>query len=72
VALLVRQILGKNVNRLRMTLELTQEDLADQAQIDRRQLQRIEAGTANPGIEMIARLRKALDCSWEDLFSGIR
>ncbi|MEY2672820.1 MAG: Helix-turn-helix domain [Actinomycetota bacterium] len=72
MALLVRQILGKNVNRLRMTLELTQEDLADQAQIDRRQLQRIEAGTANPGIEMIARLRKALDCSWEDLFSGIR
>ena len=72
MALLVRQIFGKNVNRLRMALELTQEDLADHAQIDRRQLQRIEAGTANPGVEMIARIRKALDCSWEELFSGIR
>ena len=41
-----RQILGKNVNRLRMTLNLTQEELSDRAQIDRRQLQRIEAGTA--------------------------
>lgn len=66
-----RQILGKNVNRLRMTAKMTQEELSDQAQIDRRQLQRIEAGTANPGVEMLARLRKALDCSWEDLFGGI-
>lgn len=66
-----RQILGKNVNRLRMSSNLTQEELSAQAQIDRRQLQRIEAGTANPGVEMLARLRRALDCSWADLFGGI-
>ena len=71
MAALARQILGKNVNRLRMTAKMTQEELSDQAQIDRRQLQRIEAGTANPGVEMLARLRMALDCSWEDLFGGI-
>lgn len=67
-----RQILGKNVNRLRMTLKLTQEELSDQAQIDRRQIQRIEAGTANPGVEMLARLRRTLECSWQDLFNGIQ
>jgi len=71
VALRARQILGRNVNRLRMALGLTQEELADQSQIDRRQLQRIEAGAANPGVEMLARLRKALDCSWPDLLGGI-
>ncbi|MCX6848592.1 MAG: helix-turn-helix transcriptional regulator [Verrucomicrobia bacterium] len=71
VAIRARQILGRNVNRLRMALGLTQEELADQSQIDRRQLQRIEAGTANPGVEMLARLRKALDCSWPDLLTGM-
>ena len=29
---------------------LTQDDLAERAEIDRRYVQRIEAGTANPGI----------------------
>ncbi len=53
-----------------MKLEMTQEELAAQAQIDRRQLQRIEAGTANPGVEMLASLRKTLDCPWSDLLSG--
>ena len=66
-----RQILGRNVNRLRMAQGLTQEELADQSRIDRRQLQRIEAGTANPGVEMLVRLRKALDCSWLDLLTGM-
>ena len=66
-----RQILGRNVNRLRMALGLTQEELADQSRIDRRQLQRIEAGTANPGVEMLVRLRKALACSWLELLSGM-
>ncbi len=54
-----------------MASGLTQEELADQAQVDRRQLQRIEAGTANPGVEMLARLRKALGCSWPDLLEGV-
>ena len=54
-----------------MAQGLTQEELADQSRIDRRQLQRIEAGTANPGVEMLVRIRKALDCSWVDLLSGM-
>lgn len=53
-----------------MKLGLTQEELAAQAQIDRRQLQRIEAGTANPGVEMLASLRKTLNCEWSELLNG--
>ena len=39
---------------------LTQDDLAGLAEIDRRYVQRIEAGTANPGIDLICRIREAL------------
>lgn len=63
----MRQILGKNVNQLRMRRGLTQEELAAHTGIDRRQLQRIEAGTANPGVEMLGQLREALACAWAEL-----
>lgn len=62
-----RQLLRKNVTRLRAAAELTQEELAEAAQIDRRYVQRIEAGTANPGLLVLDRLRTALDCSWKEL-----
>ena len=39
-----RAILGKNINRLRTQRALTQDDLAGLAEIDRRYVQRIEAG----------------------------
>jgi transcriptional regulator with XRE-family HTH domain len=66
-----RVILGKNVNRLRTARGLTQDQLAEGAEIDRRYVQRIEAGTANPGIDVLIRLRRALDCSWEELLAGV-
>jgi DNA-binding XRE family transcriptional regulator len=65
-----RALLGKNVNRLRMERGLTQDELAELAEIDRRYVQRIEAGTANPGIDVICRLRQALRVSWDDLLPG--
>jgi transcriptional regulator with XRE-family HTH domain len=42
------------------------------AEIDRRTVQRVEAGTANPGIEAICRLRAALGASWEEIAHGLR
>ena len=68
----MRQILGKNVNQLRMRMGLTQEELAADTGIDRRQLQRIEAGTANPGVEMLSELRRALACGWAELLDDTR
>jgi transcriptional regulator with XRE-family HTH domain len=67
-----RVILGRNVCRLRQQADMTQEDLAEGAEIDRRYVQRIEAGTANPGFDIVARLRAALKCSWDELLKGIR
>jgi transcriptional regulator with XRE-family HTH domain len=65
--MLPRKSLGRNVVRLRQLNEITQERLAELVEIDRRYVQRIEAGTANPGVDVLARLKKAFRCSWEDL-----
>ena len=46
---------------------MTQEQLAEKAEIDRRYLQRIEKGTANPGVDVLTRLKSALSAEWEDL-----
>jgi transcriptional regulator with XRE-family HTH domain len=66
-----RAILGKNVNRLRTQRGLTQDDLAGLAEIDRRYVQRIEAGTANPGIDVICCVREALRASWDEMLRGL-
>lgn len=63
----LRVTLGLNVNRLRQAREMTQEELAELAEIDRRYVQRIERGTANPGIEIVGRLREVFDVGWSDL-----
>jgi transcriptional regulator with XRE-family HTH domain len=65
--MLPRKSLGRNVVRLRQLNEITQERLAELVEIDRRYVQRIEAGTANPGVDVLARLKKVFRCSWEEL-----
>lgn len=66
-----RKIFGRNVARIRAELGLTQERLCEQADIDRSYLQRIENGTSNPTIEVAARLKNALECSWDTLLHDI-
>jgi len=63
-------MLGQNIVKLRMAKELTQETLAEKAEISHRYLQSIEAGQKQPGINVVVRLRGALECSWEALFQG--
>ena len=58
------------MNRLRQLHGMTQETLAEKAEIDRRYVQRIERGTANPGVEVLSRLRKSFRCSWDELLGG--
>lgn len=55
------------MTRLRGVRRLTQERLAELVEVDRRYIQRIEAGTANPGIDVLSRLKKALGVSWTRL-----
>ena len=54
--------LGGNIRRIRTSLEMSQERLAELADINARTLQRIEAGEINILITTVARIRSALGC----------
>lgn len=61
------------VNRLiglRKQLGLTQQALADEINLHVNQIKRYEAGTAQPTLETLARLAKALHTSLDDLVFG--
>lgn len=64
-------IVGRNVARLRMERGITQEKLAEWVDVDRRSLQRIEAGSWNMTVDYLDRFRRALRCSWADLLVGL-
>jgi transcriptional regulator with XRE-family HTH domain len=66
-----RQTFARNVARLRAEAALTQEQLAEKADIDRSQVQRIENGTSSPTLETVTRLKRSLRCSWEELLKGL-
>lgn len=59
--------LGGNVRRIRTSLGMTQERLAELADINARSVRRIEAGEINLLITTVARIRRALNCRWDDL-----
>jgi transcriptional regulator with XRE-family HTH domain len=61
-------IFGQNVCRLRTAAKWTQESLAEKADLSRRFVQDIEAGRKNATVNSVVRLKKALACSWNDLF----
>ena len=62
---------GQSVYRLRNAAKLTQEQLAEKADISRRYVQMIEAGQYTPTIDVASRLRVALGVDWEDLLKGL-
>ena len=67
----ILRALGKNLNRLRMGSGLTQEKLAEKAEISLRYVQQLEAGQRNPSIPTLVRLRRVMGCSYDDLFKGL-
>jgi transcriptional regulator with XRE-family HTH domain len=59
----VRQIVARNVRLARQRAEISQEELADRAGIDRSYGSRIERGSANPSVEILAKLAVVLGVS---------
>lgn len=59
-AAVVLESIGANVHRLRVRLGLSQEALAEAAQISTGFLQRLERGRTNVGIVVLVRLADAL------------
>jgi transcriptional regulator with XRE-family HTH domain len=58
---------GANIRRERTARNITQEKLAEKADLNIRTLQKIEAGELNILITTASRIQRALDCSWEKL-----
>ena len=58
---------GANVRRERTAKRLTQEKLAERAEISTRNLQKVEAGELNILLTTIVRIQLGLRCSWSKL-----
>lgn len=59
---------GKNLEKIRLTKNLSLRQLAHLADIDHSSIHRIEAGISNPKLTMIISLAEALEVSVTDLF----
>ena len=64
----IKQKFGLKVKELRKVKNLSQEKLANLAEIDRTYLPTIEKGERNVSIEVVEKLAKALDVKIKDLF----
>lgn len=65
----IAKIVAQNVRAARAKADLSQEDLAYQAGVDRSYLWGIEGGTRNPTIQVIAKLADALGVTSADLMT---
>jgi transcriptional regulator with XRE-family HTH domain len=61
------KMFGDNLRRERLRAQLTQERLAELVDLNIRTVQKIEAGQVNILLTTVLRLRKAVDCAWDDL-----
>jgi predicted transcriptional regulator len=61
------KVFGDNVRRERCSQGLTQDKLAELAEISTRNLQKVEAGELNILFTTIVRIQLALKCAWKKL-----
>ena len=61
---------GSAVQAQRRRSGLTQQRLAELAELDIRTVQRIEAGELDILLSTVLRVKEALKCGWNDLFTG--
>lgn len=62
--------LAQSVKLRRKELGLSQEDLADLAEIDRTYASQIERGVANPSLEVLYRVARSLEIELPLLIAG--
>ncbi|WP_428718856.1 helix-turn-helix domain-containing protein [Undibacterium curvum] len=63
---------GKNLKKLRIAANKSQETLAFDAEVDRTYISQIERGVGNPSILTLANLCYALDITLSDLFEPVK
>lgn len=65
----VRAILARNIKAARKRLNLSQEELADRAEIDRTYISGIERQVRNPTLTIVAKFAQALETTTADLLT---
>lgn len=65
-------VVARNLRRLRVARDLSQEDLAVDASVDRTYVSRLERGVENPTIAVLERLATALGAQMVELFDSTR
>ena len=63
----LREVLAKNLKRLRLAADLSQEDLAHRAEIDRTYVSSLERGRYSATVDMLERLAAVLGVKPADL-----
>ncbi|WP_059000103.1 helix-turn-helix domain-containing protein [Leptolyngbya sp. NIES-2104] len=64
----IKQRFGKAIRRRRRELDLSQEELAERAEMHRTYISDIERGIVNPSLEVIEKLTDALNTTVSELF----
>lgn len=67
----LRQTFATNLRRLRHKAGLSQEELADQASINRTYISKLESGTCYVGLEIIGKLTDVFGVEPADFFRKI-
>lgn len=62
---------GRSLKRLRIAAEVSQQDLANSAEVDRTYVSEIERGMGNPSVLTLANLCFALGITLADLFADV-
>ncbi len=62
---------GQNVARIRDQRGLSQDKLAEKADLDRTYISGIERGVRNPGVKTVIRIAKALHVTVGELCKGV-
>ena len=65
----VRAELARNLRMLRAAARVTQEDLADRADLQRSQISQIEQELGNPSLKTLCQLADALDLTVSELLA---
>lgn len=63
----MRKLVGRNFARLRAAANLTQEQVAERADISQQYISGLERGQRNPSVETLARISEALGISHIEL-----
>jgi ribosome-binding protein aMBF1 (putative translation factor) len=72
VRMQLRDTLAHRVRELRLSLKMSQRDLAEDAEMRQALISEIERGEANPTLDSVLRIAIALDVSFIELFKPRR